>query len=143
MNAEALQTHWALLAASVTGCALLIFAVVLLVRNSARGQLRRRQKALRQERGRLRKAEAVVEKAERQKSRLMSHAERVKPRVLQESAEAVEDARALAKIAADRVLVAENHLRRVILEEFPPTQHEKLRSRYLPGGPERKRPFTF
>ena len=143
MNAEALQTHWALLLALITGCALLMFAVAVLVNKSARGQLRRRQTALKQERGRLRKAEAVVEKAERQKSRLMSHADGVKPRLLKESVEAVEDARALAKIAADRVLVAENHLRRVITEEFPPTQHGKLRSRYLPDAPEKKRPFTF
>ena len=143
MNAEVLQTHWALLLASITGCALLLFAVAVLANNSARGQLRRKQKVLKQERGRLRKAEAVVEKAERQKSRLMKLADRVKPRLLRESAEAVEDARALAKIAADRVLVAENHLRRVIVEEFPPTQHEKLRSRYLPDAPEKKRPFTF
>ncbi|HLU07670.1 MAG TPA: hypothetical protein VKZ91_14020 [Woeseiaceae bacterium] len=143
MNAEVLQTHWALLLASITGCALLLFAVAVLANNSARGQLRRKQKVLKQERGRLRKAEAVVEKAERQKARLMKLADRVKPRLLRESAEAVEDARALAKIAADRVLVAENHLRRVIVEEFPPTQHEKLRSRYLPDAPEKKRPFTF
>lgn len=143
MNAEVLQTHWALLLASITGCALLLFAVAVLANNSARGQLRRKQKVLKQERSRLRKAEAVVEKAERQKSRLMKLADRVKPRLLRESAEAVEDARALAKIAADRVLVAENHLRRVIVEEFPPTQHEKLRSRYLPDAPEKKRPFTF
>lgn len=143
MNAEALQTHWALLLASITGCALLLFAVAVLANKSARGQLRRKQKLLKQERGRLRKAEAVVEKAERQKSRLMKHADRVKPRLLRESAEAVEDARALAKIAADRVLVAENHVRRVIVEEFPPTQHEKLRSRYLPDAPGKKRLFTF
>ena len=143
MNAEVLQTHWALLLASITGCALLLFAVAVLANNSARGQLRRKQKVLKQERGRLRKAEAVVEKAERQKARLMKLADRVKPRLLRESAEAVEDARALAKIAADRVLVAENHLRRVIVEEFPPTQHEQLRSRYLPDAPEKKRPFTF
>lgn len=143
MNAEELQAHWALLLASATGFVLLLIAAAHVVRTSARGQLRRVRKALRQERGRLRKANAVLAKAERQKSRLMLHADRVKPRLLQESADAVQDASALARIAADRVLVAENQVRRVILEEFPPTQHEKLRNRYLPDGPADKRPFSF
>jgi hypothetical protein len=137
------NTHWALLLASGTGLVLLLLAVARLVRTSARGQLRRMQKALQQERGRLEKAKAVVDKAERQKARLMQNPDRVRPRLLRESAEAVEDARALAKIAADRVLVAENHVRRVILDEFPPAQHETLRSRYLPDGPVNKKPFTF
>jgi uncharacterized membrane protein YcjF (UPF0283 family) len=143
MDAEGLETYWALLLACGTGLVLLLFAVAHLVRTSARGQLRRMQKALQQERGRLEKAKAVIDKAERQKARLMQNAGRVKPRLLRESAEAVEDARALAKVAADRVLVAENHVRRVILEEFPPAQHETLRSRYLPEGPVKKKPFTF
>ncbi|HEX5764399.1 MAG TPA: hypothetical protein VFY27_02450 [Woeseiaceae bacterium] len=143
MNAEELQTHWALLLASVTSLVLLLFAAAHFMQTSARGQLRRTQKALQQERGRLEKAKAVVDKAERQKERLMRNAESVKPRLLRESAEACEDAQALVRIAADRVLVAENHLRRVILEEFPPAQHETLRSRYLPDAPEKKKPFTF
>jgi len=85
----------------------------------------------------------VTDKAERQKARLMRHVDRVKPRVLNESNEALADAKALAKIAGDRVLIAENQLRRVILEEFPPTQHEKLRNRYLPEASRDKKPFTF
>jgi hypothetical protein len=143
MNAEELRTHWALLLASITGLVLLLAAAVHFVQNSGRGQLRRMQRALQQERCRLEKAKAAVEKAERQKARLMQNAESVKPRLLRESAEACEDAKALARIAVDRVLVAENHVRRVILEEFPPAQHERLRSRYLPDTPQKKRPFTF
>lgn len=143
MNAEELQAHWGLLLAFVTGLALLLLASAHYLRNSARGQLRRQNRVLQEERGRLRKAEAVIDKAERRKSRLMRQADHVKPRLLQESAEALEDAKALGKIAADRVLVAENHLRRVILEEFPPAQHEPLRSRYLPGTAAKKKPFTF
>jgi cell division protein FtsL len=143
MNAEQLQVHWALILASATGLVLLILAARHLVRTSARGQLRRTRKALDRERKRLKKAVAVADKAERQKTRLVQHADRVKPRVLQESSEALSDAKALAKIAHDRVLVAENHLRRVILEEFPPTQHERLRNRYLPETSRDKRPFSF
>ena len=143
MNAEQLQTHWALVLAFATGVVLLILAARYFIATSPRGQLRRTRKALEREREKLRKAIAVVSKAERQKARLMQHVDRVKPRVLQESGEALADAKALAKMAGDRVLVAENHLRRVILEEFPPTQHERLRSRYLPDAGRDKKPFTF
>jgi hypothetical protein len=143
MNAEQLQTHWALVLAFATGVVLLILAARYFIGTSPRGQLRRTRKALERERGRLRKALAVVNKTERRNARLVQHVDRVKPRVLQESGEALADAKALAKIAADRVLVAENHLRRVILEEFPPTQHERLRARYLPEAGRDKKPFTF
>jgi hypothetical protein len=137
------QTHWALILASVTALVLLLLAVSYFARHSARGQLRRARKVLDRERLSLRRAIAVADKAERQRARLMQHVDRVKPRVLEESNEALADAKALAKIAADRVLVAENHLRRTILEEFPPSQHQSLRSRYLPETGRDKMPFTF
>lgn len=143
MNAEQLQTHWALVLASAAGLLLLVLAARHFMRTSARGQLRRTRKVLKRERGRLRKATAVADKAERRTTHLRQHVDRVKPRVLQESSEALADAKALAKIAGDRMLVAENHLRRVILEEFPPTQHERLRNRYLPDAGRDKKPFTF
>jgi hypothetical protein len=143
MSAEQLQTHWAFIAASATGLVLLIIAARHFIRTSARGQLRRKRRTLDLERDRLRKAIAVMDKAERQTTRLMRHVDRVKPRIVQESNEALADAKALAKIAGDRVLVAENQLRRVILEEFPPTQHERLRRRYLPEASRDKKPFTF
>jgi hypothetical protein len=143
MNAELLQSHSALILASVTGLVLLALALTHIIRASARGQLRRVRKALAAERARLRKTVAVVARAERQKSRLAEHADKVKPRHLQEANEALQDAKALARIANDRVLIAENHLRRVILEEFPPAQQEKLRNRYLPDSPVDKKPFTF
>lgn len=143
MDAEQLQAHWALILASATGLVLLLIAIRHFLRSSARGQLRRMRKEVDRERQRLRKAMAVAAKADRQKMRLLQHADRVKPRVLQESSEAAADANALAKIAHDRVLVAENHLRRVILEEFPPTEHERLRSRYLPEAGTDRKPFTF
>ena len=42
------------------------------------------------------------------------------------SAEAVQDAEALLKIAGDQVLVAENHVRRIIVDEFPMTVTGKI-----------------
>lgn len=143
MNAEQLQTHWALILAAVTGLMLLFLAARYFARNSARGQLRRTRKALDRERRSFRKASAVAGKAERKRARLMLHVDRVKPRVLEESNAALADAKALAKIAGDRVLVAENHLRRTILEEFPPSQQQRLRSRYLPERGRDEKPFTF
>jgi hypothetical protein len=67
----------------------------------------------------------------------------VKPVRLQEARDAVQDAGALLKIAEDQVLIAENHVRKIIVEEFPPNRHERMRSRYLPGEREDGKPFTF
>ena len=50
---------------------------------------------------------------------------------------------ALAKIADDQQLIAMNHVRRIIHDEFPPKQHDKMRARYLPDDIKDKRPFSF
>jgi len=55
----------------------------------------------------------------------------------------VEDAKMLAKIANDKVLIAENHVRRVIHEEYPPVKQERLRKKYLPAQAADKRRFSF
>ncbi|MFQ5983731.1 MAG: hypothetical protein ACE5KS_10215, partial [Woeseiaceae bacterium] len=89
------------------------------------------------------KALQGVEKAERTVKRLHDRAERAKPRHLQEAKKALDDATALAKIANDKVLIAENHVRRVIHEEYPPVKQERLRERYLPEQAPGKRPFSF
>lgn len=143
MNAELVRDHWALFVALAVALFLLLLALFHYFRTSARGQLRRVRKTLAEERLRLRKTNSVVAKAERQRAKLMQHADRVKPRHLREADEALVDAKALARIAGDRVLVAENHVRRVILEEFPKAEHEKLRSRYLPERSPDTKPFTF
>jgi hypothetical protein len=134
MTAALLQQHWALAGASVVGGAALLFAAWRAWLDSSRGRLaaakrrlrgacleaRRRQKALRQ----LSATLAGLEKK----------AASVKPRRLEEAAGALQDAEALLKIAGDKVLVAENHVRRIIVEEFPPKHHERMRSRYLSQG---------
>lgn len=143
MDATWLKANWALAVAAAVGIGLSCALAVHAFHRSARGQLRRVRKRLAAERRKHRKAETRVVKAERRKARLERRAERVKPRTLREADEALADARALAKIAGDRVAIAENHVRRVIFEEFPPTRHEQLRSRYLPGRPAADKPFTF
>lgn len=143
MNAELLQSNWAPIVASVVGIIIVLLAVLRIAGSSARGQLRRARKKLAAERAILQRANAVVAKAERQAGKLQQHANHVKPRLVQESKEALEDAKALAKIANDKVLIAENHVRRVILEEFPPSKHQRLRAKCLPETAPDKRPFSF
>jgi DNA-binding phage protein len=85
----------------------------------------------------------AVEKAERIARRLHERAEQAKPRHVQEANGVLEDARMLAKIANDQVLIAENHVRRVIHEEYPPVKQERLRKKYLPEQAADKKPFSF
>ena len=93
-----------------------------------------------------REAARCLRAGERARSRLESLARRsesVKPSRLQAAQEAVQDAEALLKIASDQVLIAENQVRKIIVEEFPPKRHERMRRRYLPGDAEDGKPFTF
>jgi hypothetical protein len=92
-------------------------------------------------------AQAKQRKALQRLSSRLDHLEArsdaVKPRALREAAEAVQDAEALLKIAGDQVLIAENHVRKIIVEEFPPNRHERMRGRFLPGEREDGKPFSF
>ena len=38
---------------------------------------------------------------------------------------------------------AENHVRKIIVEEFPPKRHDRMRGKYLPGEREDGKPFSF
>jgi hypothetical protein len=138
-----LQGHWALL----LGCALgAILAVVLLwhwLASTSYSRLHRGRKVLRSKRQDLRKANAVVAAAERRVAKLRSRPDREKPRHISEADESLADAQALAKIAYDQVLTAENHLRRIIVEEYPPSKQARLREKYQVSEVPDKRPFTF
>lgn len=143
MAREFLVQHWALLGAfgllGVVGLQLFLSGIA----HSASGQLRQAvSDKLEQERI-ARKASAVTAKAEARLDGMLKKSDRVKPSALQECKEALQDARALQKIAEDKLLVAENHVRRVIHEEFPPLRQEKLRARYLPPMERDRRPFSF
>lgn len=143
MSAELLRSHWALVAAAAV--ALVIVCVLLLqtAAASAPAQLRRARRTLAADRRRLRRAQNAVDKAEKHLRDLERRADRVKPRIVQETSEALEDAKALARIAGDRVMVAENHVRRIILEEFAPAKQERLRAKYLRDSTRDQRPFSF
>jgi hypothetical protein len=137
------QQHWALLGAGFLGVAVLLFAGWRAWLDSSRGRLRAARRRLL---ARQREAARCLRAGERARTRLESLARRsesVKPSRLQAAQEAVQDAEALAKIASDQVLIAENQLRSIIVEEFPPKRHERMRRRYLPGERRDGKPFTF
>ena len=83
-----------------------------------------------------RKELAAARKASRKAAarvvKMTARADKIPPRMLQEARETAEDLESLEKIAHDKVLVTANHVRKVIVEEFPPANHEKLRLRHLP-----------
>ena len=122
---------------------ILITVVINLMRQSSRGQLRQTCGELRKASRDQKTAARRVTQALRRVEKLHARREKVKPRILQEAKEALEDARSLAKIADDKVLIAENHVRRVIVEEYPPQKQEKMRRKYLPGRPFDEAPFHF
>lgn len=143
MDGNILKSNWALVVAVILGIIVALIAVVQLFSRSARGQLRTTVQALAKARQGEAKALKSVEKAERIVRRLRENADRAKPRHLQEANDALGDASALAKIANDKVLIAENHVRRVIHEEYPPVKQEALRDKYLPAQERDKKPFSF
>lgn len=143
MNMELLRDNWALASAAAVALLVVLFALVRVLADSARARLRQAGKRLAVERRRLRQAEAAVERAERHVNALKQRAENVKPRLLQEAIGKAADREALARIARDNVLIAEQRLRQVIHEEFAPAKQARLRAKYLPESPPDKRPFSF
>lgn len=144
MTIEFATQHWAALFAALLGLGILLFVLYRVSVDSARGQLRGKVRTLKSRHRDLRRAEKTVSKAAAALKNLQAKSARVKPRHVQEASEALDDARSLMKIASDRVLIAENHVRKVIVEEFPPKRQDALRNQYLhrPEGDDR-RPFSF
>ncbi len=143
MDWNILKSNWALAVAAIIGFMIVLIVVAHLIRRSAWGQLRQTLRSLAKARQNEASALNSVERAERIARRLDENADRAKPRHLQEAKDALQDARALAKIANDKILVAENQVRRVIHEEYPPVKQEALRQKYLPDPARDKKPFSF
>jgi len=143
MDLETLERNWAIAVAIVLFAIVGVIAIVSVWRRSRSGQLRRTVRDLGKARRELARAGRAVEAAEKRLGKLEARAQSVRPRTLTEAREAVEDGRALRKIAEDRVLVAANHVRRVIFEEYPPERQAALRSRYLPDDRPDGKPFSF
>jgi len=143
MTLEFATTHWALLSASVLGLAVVMFVLWRLWLDSARGQLRGELRRLLEANRRARRQRLAVENLTATLDRLLAKADSVKPRHVEETREAVQDAQALLKIATDQVLIARNHVRRIIVEEFPPRRHEAMRDKYLGDDEDPGLPFSF
>ena len=143
MMLDVLGKYWALIGASVLGTAVLLFVLFRIYQDSGRGRLLARVAELRVREREAKNARKSLAKAAARLERLRARADSVKPRLGQEASEALEDARALQKIADDQVLVAQNHVRKIILEEYPPKQHAAMRARYLQKDEEDQQPFTM
>ncbi|MEX0976456.1 MAG: hypothetical protein WDZ50_05105 [Woeseia sp.] len=143
MTIDGWQEYWALLLGAFIAMCLAIAVLAHWFVSTAYRRLRRAQKALRAKRTEFNKAASVVAAAERKAKRLHDRADQAKPRHLLEADEALADARALAKIAHDQVLIAENLLRRIIVEEYPPAKQARLRVKYGVHEVPDTRPFTF
>ena len=143
MDWNIVKSNWALAVAAIIGFVIVLIVVAHLIRRSAWGQLHQTLQTLAKARQDEAKALKSVEKAEHIARRLHENADRAKPRHLQEAKDALQDARALAKIANDKILIAENHVRRVIHEEYSPVRQEALRQKYLPEPTRDKKPFSF
>ena len=143
MDMELLLQNWGLAVAVVLLLGVAMFIIVALVRRSAWGQLRQTTVDCKARRTAHKAALSAANKAEKKLAGLLSLAATVKPRRLQEAKDRLEDTRALAKIADDQFMIARNHVRRVILEEYPPRKHEQLRRKYLPDDQSDGKPFSF
>jgi hypothetical protein len=143
MNEAWIRDHWALLGAGAAILAVIAVLVVAAYRGSRRGRLASFARQQKQERRALAAAVTAAQRAHGRVERLEKKAKRVAPRTLDEAQGALTDARRLVEIRAGALQVAENHLRMIIVEEFPPGRHEALRRRYGVAEHPNNRPFTF
>lgn len=143
MLLEYLAKYWALVAASVLGTGVMLFVAFRAYQDSAKGRLQAKARQLRVREQGAWAARKAVDKAVACLDRLRAKADSARPRRVQEASEALEDARALQKIADDQVLIARNHVRKIILEEYPPKRHEAMRTRYLGQDAGDQKPFTM
>ena len=143
MNADFFSGNWALIVAVFPALAALILVTRYLLGRTASGQLRDTLKAYRQAHKELDKSRKLAGKTGKRVESLTAKAGKVRPSILQAAREAAEDAKALEKIASDKVQVTANHVRRVIHEEFPPNKQQRLRQKYLPQDVADGRPYTF
>ena len=138
-----LLQNWGLVVAGTLVLIVATIVITVLLRRSAGGQLRSALATLDACAREQEAAHSVAKKTETKLAALQARKDRVKPRVIEELRGLLSDKQALAKIADDQLLIAKNHVRRVIHDEFPPNQHDKMRARYLPDDGKDKRPFSF
>ena len=134
MSGDFAVRNWALLLAAALAATLLLFVAWRAYRQSPRARLRAALRGSRRAERKAKQAAAVLAKCQSRLQKLRARAASVKPRLLDEASEAVEDARLARKNADDQLLIARNGVRTVIVEEYPPRRHDALRRRYLAEG---------
>ncbi len=97
-----------------------------------RGRLNRQNRELRHVRYELQQAEKLAEKANRTYAKMRQQSERVKPDMLRNAEVMAEDRKIMLKHAKDKVMAAQNHVRNVVLKEYPQVYQESLLRKYLP-----------
>ena len=113
----------------------LVIAVGVVLPNTLptpRGRLNRQRRELKHRIYEHRKAEKTADKATRDHAKLHSRAQDVQPKLLREAEAHAKDMQTMLGHASDQVLVAENHVRRILLDEFPPAIHQQLLKKYFP-----------
>ena len=111
----------------------LVIAIGVVLPNTmptARGRLNRQRRELRHRRYEHHQAEKAVAKSRREFEKLQSRAQNVQPKQLREAEGHAADMQTMLGHAHDKVLVAENHVRRILLDEFPPAKHQQLLKKY-------------
>jgi hypothetical protein len=121
--------------AGILGSGILLFVLVRLYRESDRGQLGNRVRALQGRYKEVARAQKALDKVSERLDELRKSASTVKPRRVEEAGEAMEDASMLLNNANDQVLIAEKDVRQLILDEYPPNRQEALRRKYLAADP--------
>ena len=113
----------------------LVIAVGVVLPNTLptpRGRLNRQRRELKHRIYEHQKAEKTANKAARDHAKLHSRAQDIQPKLLREAEAHAKDMQTMLGHAGDQVLVAENHVRRILLDEFPPAIHQQLLKKYFP-----------
>ncbi len=131
MTIDYLQQNWALVIASVLGLGIALFVLFRASQDSRRGRLGSALTYMRDRERAAQAAEKAIGKANARIERLQAKAASVAPKQLEEARDTLVEARELAKLIDDQLLIARNNVRLLITEEYPPKRHAAMRSKYL------------
>ena len=113
---------------------LLVVSVTVILPNilpTPRGRLNRKRRELRHRNYELQQAEKLAKKTRRSYEKLKNRAQQVKPNQLRRAQLVAEDSKTMLGHARENVVVAENRLRKTVLDEYAPVYHENLLRKYL------------
>jgi hypothetical protein len=123
--------YWALIIAGVLALGVLLFVVYRLLQDSRRGQLANALNEMRERERALYSASRDVAKCLLKCEKLAAAGDSVPPNKLLASKDALAEARETEALLKDQVLVLRNNARTIILQDYPPKQHEAMCRKYL------------